>query len=170
MFDMKPIPKDNARGWTVTIDGEERSGIGLIELSSRFGTLTYGLRPEGYDAWAFREEGGGGVVTIPYTIDPNGNVFVGLIQEKRTNMGSEPVLCVIGGFVDPDETHDSAQIRETAEESGLDARKSQHLDGAGANPNRAFFVADAMKGEGEGVPPPHCLQLAQALRRWLHAA
>lgn len=31
-----------------------------IVLESRFGTLRYGLRPEGFDGWTFRENGGGG--------------------------------------------------------------------------------------------------------------
>lgn len=145
-FKMQPIPSAKARGWTVKIDGKEQT-VGLIELESKFGKLTYGLRPEGYDAWVFREAGGGGAVTVPYARTPEGELLVGLLLEKRANMGDEPVWCVIGGFLNKGETHQQALVRETAEESGLDAAKASELHGLRSNSNRAFFVADA-KNEG----------------------
>ena len=146
-FEMGQIPKDKGRGWTVLIDGEEQK-TGKVEISSKFGTLIYGLRPEGYDGWAFREQGGGGAVTVPYARTSDGELLVGLLLEKRANMGDEPVWCAIGGFVDPGESHDTAQTREAAEESGLDAAKAEELAGMATNANRAFFVADASVGEG----------------------
>lgn len=147
MFEIRRIPEDKERDWTVFIDGEERK-VGLVEIRSKFGTLAYGLRPEGYDGWAFREQGGGGAVTVPYVRTPDGELLVGLLLEKRTNMGDEPVWCVIGGFVDPGESHDTTQAREVAKESGLDAAKAEKLAGMNTNANRAFFVADANAGEG----------------------
>lgn len=146
-FEMNQIPEDKGRGWTVLVDGEERK-VGIVEIKSKFGTLTYGLRPEGYDGWVFREQGGGGAVTVPYTRTPEGELLVGLLLEKRANMGDKSVWCVIGGFVDPDESHSAAQAREAAEESGLDAAKAEELTGMNTNANRAFFVADANAGEG----------------------
>lgn len=146
-FSMSGVPKEKAPGWEVKIDGEVRR-VGLIEVTSKFGALTYGLRPEGYDSWVFRETGGGGAVTLPYTIAPDGSVFVGLLMEKRPNMGDVPVWCVIGGFVNPNESHASAQQREGSEESGLDTAQAGQLPGLSSNPNRLFFVADA---ESEGV-------------------
>jgi ADP-ribose pyrophosphatase YjhB (NUDIX family) len=146
-FKMVPIPKEKGRGWKVIIDGEERV-VGQIELQSKFGTLTYGLRPEGYDGWVFREQGGGGVVTVPYSRTPDGELLVGLLMEKRANMGDGYVWCVIGGFIDPGETHKQAQVRETAEEAGLNAVTAMELAGPHTNANRAFFVADADAGEG----------------------
>lgn len=147
-FNLSQIPQDKGRGWTVLVDGEERLLVGKVEINSKFGSLTYGLRPEGYDGWAFREQGGGGVVTVPYTRRPDGELFVGLLLEKRANMGDGPVWCAIGGFVDPDESHDKAQAREALEESGLDTAKAKELAGVATNANRAFFVADVSAGEG----------------------
>lgn len=146
-FEMGQIPDDKGRGWTVLVDGEERK-VSNIEISSKFGTLTYGLRPEGYDGWAFREQGGGGAVTVPYAHTPDGELLVGLLLEKRANMGDQPVWCAIGGFVDPGETHKQAQAREAGEESGLNTAKAEELAGMATNANRAFFVADAKAGEG----------------------
>lgn len=146
-FQMRNIPKDHKRGWTVLIDGEERS-VGKLEITSKFGTLTYGLRPEGYDGLALREQGSGGAVTLPWTRTPEGELLVGLLSEKRANMGDMPVWCAIGGFVDPGETHAQAQAREASEESGLDAAKAKEILGMATNANRAYFVADANAGEG----------------------
>lgn len=146
-FEIRRIPEDKGRGWTVLVDGEERK-VGKVEISSKFGTLSYGLRPEGYDGWTFREQGGGGAVTVPYASTPEGELLMGLLLEKRANMGDEPVWCAIGGFVDPGETHAQAQAREADEETGLDAARAQELAGMATNANRAFFVADASAGEG----------------------
>lgn len=141
-FEMQPIPSVKARGWAVKIDGKEQT-VGSVELESKFGKLIYGLRPEGYDAWVFCEAGGGGAVTIPVSVMLGGKVFVGLILEKRANMGDKPVWCAIGGFLDPGETHEQTQVREAAEESGLNTMSAKNLPGLHINSNRAFFVADA---------------------------
>lgn len=147
LFEMERIPKDKGRGWTVLVDGEERA-VNKIEIKSKFGTLIYGLRPEGYDGWTFREQGGGGAITIPYAYTPQGELLVGLLLEKRANMGDEPVWCAIGGFIDPGETHKQAQVREANEESGFNTMKTDELTGLRTNPNRAFFIADANANEG----------------------
>jgi len=140
--------KGNQRGWTVLIDGKKWLG-GIIEISSKFGVLTYGLRPEGYDGWVFREAGGGGAVTIPYAFSPDRELLIGLLCENRANMGDEPVWCVMGGFVNPGgETHKEAQIRESSEESGIDVVRANGLPGVHTNSNRAFYVADVKAGEG----------------------
>lgn len=146
-FEMEPIPPDQKRGWEVKINGEYMPA-GLVEIrSTRFGTLTYGLRPEGYDGWVFEEIGGGGAVTLPYTKMPDGTLLVGLIEEDRPNMGGKR-LCIIGGFVNPGEKHEAAQVREAAHEADLNASEAEELPGYPVNSNRAFFVADATKGEG----------------------
>lgn len=147
MFEMGQIPEGKGRGWTVLVDGEERR-VGKVEITSRFGTLTYGLRTEGYDGWAFREQGGGGAVTVPFARTPGGELLVGLLLENRPNMGDQPVWCAIGGFVDPDETHAHAQARKAGVETGLDTAKAEELGGMATNANRAFFVADANASEG----------------------
>jgi ADP-ribose pyrophosphatase YjhB (NUDIX family) len=137
------LPSGKNRGWKVLIDGVEQK-VGLIKLISQYGDLTYGLRPEGYDAWVFEETGG--AITIPYCVTDNGEVLVGLLSENRPNMGGN-VLCAIGGFTDFGETADQTQARETVEETGLEL-KAKKLDGLFLNPNRAFFVADCWDAKG----------------------
>jgi len=152
LFKMVPIPDavPDDRRWNVFIDGvEHRSSIIEIE-NLKYGVVTYGQRPEGYPSWVFAQQGGGGVITLPYVIPVDGEILVGLIKEKRANMGEEPVWCVIGGFVDPNETHREAQARELAEEAGfLEVMRSVEMPGLPINADRAFFVADSAKGEGD---------------------
>lgn len=146
-FEIGEIPSGKKRGWTVFIDGVEQD-VKLIKISSKFGALTYGLRPEGYDGWAFCEQGRGGAITLPYTFTSSGDLLVGLVAEQRPNMGDVPVYCAIGGFVEPCESHQTAQAREVAEEAGLDSAQAKELEGVPSNSNRAFFVADALAQEG----------------------
>lgn len=154
-FELNPIPEGAKRGWAVTIDGKPVE-VGKIEIAAKFGTLSYGLRPEGYDSWAFRETGGGGAVTLPYTRDGKWDLLIGLLKENRPNMGDKPVWCAIGGFVKPNETHVDAQKREGTEESGINTAKAEELPGPHTNANRAFFVADAategVKAYGLHIP------------------
>jgi ADP-ribose pyrophosphatase YjhB (NUDIX family) len=132
----------------------------MIEIESKFGNLTYGLRPEGYDAWVFRQTGGGGEVTLPFSYSPNGQLLIGLVKENRANMGEDPVWCIIGGFVGPKELQGEAQVRRAADEAGLDTRKARKIGGANPNCNRLFFVVDAKSNEGDVgfalmIPPDH---------------
>lgn len=158
-FQMSPIPADKKRGWKVTIDGQEVSP-GLIEIESGYGKLTYGLRPEGYDSWVFRQTNGGGVVTIPFSYSPSGELLIALVLEDRPNMGDKPVWCIIGGFVGPKELQEQAQQRLAKKEAGINTVKARKLGGAVPVCNRLFFVADAQAGEGDVgyslmIPPDH---------------
>jgi ADP-ribose pyrophosphatase YjhB (NUDIX family) len=139
------IPSDKNAGWVVEIDGEEQK-VGMIKISSKFGTFVYGLLAAGYDSWYFYEAGGGGAVTLPYSINENGELYVGLLPEKRPNMGGI-YPCVIGGFLKPGESHAAAQSREADEEAGLNLQ-AEALHGVPTNSNRAFFVTDLQAGEG----------------------
>lgn len=144
MFRMKRIPEGKTRGWKVDIEKNDVGEIARLSLSSQFGTVTYGLRPEGYDGWVFREVGGGGSATLFFSVDPEGTLLIGLLQENRSNMGKEPVWCIAGGFVDPGETHKQTQLREASEETAVAGEKTDFLlPGRHTNCNRAFFVADA---------------------------
>lgn len=146
MFEMKPVPKDKQK-WKIRIDGVEVS-VGLVELiSDRHGRVVYGMRPEGYDGWVLYEPGGGGAATVPFAKTPSGELLVGLLLEDRLNMGGK-VFDLMGGFIDPGESHAAAQVREAHEESGLDTAKAHELRGVPAVANRAYWVADATKGEG----------------------
>lgn len=145
-FPVTRIPADQDPGWKIFLDGEERR-VGLIELVSKYGRLSFGRRPEGYTAWAFAETGGGGPVTLPWTRTLAGEILVGLILEKRMNLGGDR-LCAIGGFQKPGETQAAGQAREASEEAGLDTTRAVELPGLPTVSNRLFFVADPEAGEG----------------------
>lgn len=144
---MQPLTSAVKPGWTVTVDGKKVSVNEMVAIENlKFGRLTYGKNPAGnYDSWAFHENGGGGSVTILFTI-AQGQLFVGVVLEQRPFQADEPVLNVIRGFLDPGETHLVAAARETEEEAGISIPL---IDlGGGGNPNSTFFET---WGEGEGV-------------------
>lgn len=139
------VPPGHAADWTLHVDGHIvpcRSA----RLESRFGTWSYGLRPGGFDGWWFAEQRGGGAVTLPFS-RVDGELFVGLIEEDRANMGGV-VLCALGGFVDPGESHVDAARRETLEEAGLDPTVAAPLPGLPVVSNRLFFAANPHQGQG----------------------
>lgn len=149
-MDFKLGPIRPGKGlWAVKVNGEDRGDIELIELSHpNFGALTYGLHPDGYDTWAFRENGGGGAVTLPFVRVGHMGHLIGVIREIRKNMGPNPVLTAIGGFLNPFETHKDGQKRKTAEEAAINSERAFELRGIPLCSNRAFFVADASAHEG----------------------
>lgn len=146
-FRMNPIGPDDKRGWKITVDGKEIKA-GQIEMESKFGKLTYGMRPEGYDSWVFAQANGGGAVTLPYAWI-NGQLYFGLVKETRQNLFSEPVLCIIGGFIEPNQTPEQAQAAEADEEGSLDTTKARELKGLPTVPNRLFNVCDLSQREGD---------------------
>jgi len=142
-FKITRIPDDKKKGWSAEINGEKVE-INRLKLTSKFGELEYGLKPEGYDGWIFKEQGGGGVITIPYT-EIRDEIYVGLKLENRPNMGGR-IFCAIGGFLDPKEIAEDAQKREAMEEANMDTKEAVILEGAPINPNRAFFVTKIKEG------------------------
>jgi len=83
---------------------------------------------------------------MPWATTPNGDLLVGLLLEKRLNMGGD-VLCVIGGFVKPDESHQKAAEREEEEEASIQSNDGP-LAGVPINSNRLYFQANPQKDEG----------------------
>ena len=145
-----PMHVESKRKCQVFVDGIEIYP-GEVLITHDTWALQVGTRPEGWPGFLFREKKGGGGFTIPWARDKDGKVLVGMVHEKRLNMGKEPVWCLMGGFVDPGETQDQTQAREAAEESGLDTRGAQKLPGAGLVSNRLFWIANVAKGEGGHV-------------------
>jgi len=130
------------RGWRAEVNGQLLERVNMIVLENpRFGRLTYGLTPGGWDGWSFSEIGGGGAVTVPFC-QFGANLLVGVLEQNRPNQGGM-VLNVPRGFLEPGEKHFEAAIREASEELGMsDAQIGERifrLDGRPMNPNSAFF-------------------------------
>lgn len=166
---IKPIPPDlqGKRGWRLSLNGfslegktllindptgksepvEIRNIVHLILENQRFGILSYGKAQEGnFDLWRFHETGGGGAITLPFSLI-KGLLFVGVCKQDRPNMGGI-VYNAIGGFVSPGEKHFEAASRETLEEIGFDVNKRMFdLGGQPGNWNR-LFVETPDKKEG----------------------
>ena len=153
-FEMVAIsPEDQPRrGWEIQVNGEVVDGpvADAVFAQKKMGIeVQYGKRPEGYDGVIVRELGGGGAVTIPYMVDKQGEIFVGVVEENRPLLGGK-VLNVPRGFLDKGETHKDAASRELAEETGyraLGARVIKLVQGL--NPNSTYF--DTSRSEEEGV-------------------
>ena len=125
-----PVPGDKDPKFTIEIVKDpEADRVSMVIMKSPFGTLSYGWRLEGngFDGWIWEETGGGGAITLPYFYLGR-QLFVGLIKENRLNMGGE-ALCILGGFIDPGESHKKAQAREAQEEAGLETVKAKELPG-----------------------------------------
>lgn len=136
------------RSWEVELNGEVIEKVLHLKISnSKFGEVNYGLTPAGYDGWSFHEIGGGGVVTVPFSII-DGELYVGLVKQLRHNQGGE-AWNVPRGFLSPDENHFKAAIREYEEEVRYLSpdKRVKPLEGESCNPNSAFFET-AEKGEG----------------------
>lgn len=137
------------RGWTVIVDGKEIPDVSTAEIrQEKMGiSLKYGQHPGGYDSIEIHEQGGGGAVTVPYAII-DGHLLIGVVAQNRPAAGGV-VLELPRGFLDPGETHDETALRETHEETGLDAVKSRLIKlGNERNPNSTFFNTSK---DGEGV-------------------
>lgn len=133
--------------WTLKVDGEDEPFSHVKLVNEKFGVgLELGLRPEGYPGPALYEKGG--AITIFYSYSEDGELLVGLLSKQRPNLDVKPILEAVGGLVDPGETHSSAQVRETEEESGVTMR-AEEIPGFTAW-NRLYQFANLTTGEGAG--------------------
>jgi 8-oxo-dGTP pyrophosphatase MutT (NUDIX family) len=153
---MNPIdrnPEAQARrGWQIDINGEREPTVeDVVISSSRMGIeIIYADRPEGYDGVVIREPGG--PATIPYMIDPDGRIFIGLVEESRPTMGEATTPNIPRGFLDPGETHEEAAARELEEETGLRGVGSTMIKlAAGLNPNSTYFDYSTSREAGVSI-------------------
>lgn len=158
-FKMSEIAPDDvsqgARGWELRIDGKTMDAVSgaTLEHPTMGIQVEYGKRPEGYDGFVIREPGG--AATIPYMIDDNGRIYVGVVTEYRPTMGEEATDNIPRGFADfkVDGTKETAletAEREVAEETGYRALGGRAVILAeGLNPNSTFF--DYSRDTKEGV-------------------
>ena len=148
---IKEIPEElrQKRGWKVELNGEAVENVFHLKIfNPKFGEVNYGMTPGGYDGWSFHGIGGGGVVTVPFSII-DGELYVGLVKQLRQNQGGE-AWNVPRGFLNPNESHFKAAMREYEEEVRYLSpdRRVKPLEGENCNPNSAFFET---AGKGEGV-------------------
>jgi len=118
-----------------------------VAAHRNFGTLSWGLRPEGTVGWVWKEIGGGGVGTIPYVIVKS-RLMIGLIQQERATMPGAVAWNIPRGFLEPGLTHFESATRETDEELGVKELNGglKELRGEPANSNSTFF--DTRAGNG----------------------
>jgi ADP-ribose pyrophosphatase YjhB (NUDIX family) len=150
-FEIKVLEKGDKKGWTAEVRAKLLGlsrvirDVRFLELKSKFGTLRYGKRPEGYDAWTF--EYPGGAVTVPYAFTPENELLVALVREARANIEGGALFNAIGGFVKPNEAVEEAQVRASEAETGL-LREAEMLPGPHSVADRAFFVSNPDTGQG----------------------
>jgi 8-oxo-dGTP pyrophosphatase MutT (NUDIX family) len=151
MGDIPLTPEDQAkRGWELAVNGELVAEVATASLSHpKMGLeVTYGTRPEGYDGFIIREPGG--AATIPYMIDDDGGIFVGVVKEYRPTMGEAETLNIPRGFSDiTDKSKRETAERELKEETGATLGSAAVLLAEGLNPNSTFF--DYSKSRDAGV-------------------
>jgi len=139
-YELQTLETEHQRGWQ--LDGQ-------VELHNpHIGTtVTYGMRPEGYDGVVIHERRGGGAVTVPYVVE-EGEPYIGLLHEERQLMGGM-VWNVPRGMLQPDETHEEGALREFHEETGyLAVGRTVDLLAMEVNSNSAVFDTSR---EGEGI-------------------
>ncbi len=137
-----------AAGWLVSVNGEIFPGARHVSIENeRFGTLSFGRRPEGTIGWGWKEVGGGGVGIVPYSVF-EGKLVIGLILQDRHFMSGGQASNIPRGFLDLAKTHFETATREFTEEVGWKAphERLESLDGSPANSNSTFF--DTTDGGG----------------------
>lgn len=148
-YEIIDIADQSKRGWELQVNGETVPDVSSATLTnaSMGLELKYGQTPQGYDAWKFHEPGGGGSVTMPWAVI-DGKILLGVVNQNRPAAGGV-MSEAPRGFMDPGESHLEAAVRETSEETGLQALKERFVMlGNGKNPNTTFFDTS---GQGEGV-------------------
>lgn len=151
-FPVAPIPEGAKRGWTVEANGSDvTEAVRHAKMShDTLGVeVTFGQRPEGYDGFIIRERGGGGAATIPYMINSDGGIYVGVVEENRATLGGK-TQNIPRGAQSKNETHEQTAARELSEETGYEAQTGRFaLLAAGLNSNSAFF--DTSRSESDGI-------------------
>jgi len=136
------------RGWRIEIDGEQIDAGLLVLDNPELGiTMTYGRRPEGYDGPVLREEHGG-VVMVPYFVDGEGDLYIGVVRERRLTVDEPSQLFnVPRGMKEAGELSEKSAAREYEEETGLEAASAATIKLAtSVNASSTFF--DTTRGGG----------------------
>ncbi len=140
-----PIPEEKKGVWsTRSLAVDDQGSVRQAELVSKYGTLRFGTDDrDGHTGWRFQHAGG--AVTLPYALRGS-RLYIGLLAEKRVNLGDGMHLCAVGGFKRPDETHAAAASRET--ETKAYASEPILLPGLPGAIDCNYFEVNLAAGEG----------------------
>lgn len=138
--------------WLLEVDGQPVPFKERVLFTNPQHGVAVGLGVRHREGWVgpgIAEKGG--VITIPYSFTNDGQLLVGLIQEKRPNLVSDAientmVFDAVGGMVDPGESHEQASSRETVEEAGFTV-KLEELPGF-TTWNRLYNYCELDTGRG----------------------
>lgn len=149
-YEITPIPEGHERGWTLFIDGEEIVAKEFSLINEAYGAaLEFGLRAEGYDGFVIRERGGS--VTLPYTVSPDGQILVGLIDECRPTNGELLTQNAPRGMANIGEGRAQTAARELAEETGYNITQGIELNELASDVNANSTHFDISRPENEGT-------------------
>ena len=151
-YKITPLVPEQKRDWSLVVNGEEIHDVESVTLvNTRLNmSVDYGMRPEGYDGFVIRELGG--AVTIPYTMDLNGQIYIGLVNEYRPTTGEKSTLNVPRGMTDLGEDHKTTAERELAEETGYRLQKiGKRVVQLASNLNVNSSLFDNSREENQGV-------------------
>ncbi len=137
-----------AAGWSVSVDGAMLPSVGHVVIqNSKFGILSFGLRPEQTIGWGWREVGGVGI--IPWVVF-EGKLLIGLLQQDRPFIGKDPILNIPRGFAKLAATFEESAAAEFKEEVGLRGdewpRRLVSLGDVATNANSTFFDTTDKRG------------------------
>ena len=83
---VKPIPDSIKHDWEFEVDGQPLEARHIVMSNSKFGTLSFGLRPEDTIGWMWREISSGGQGIVAYVVIQS-KLYIGLIKEMRHTLG-----------------------------------------------------------------------------------
>lgn len=143
-FSVLPIVDGTDNPWSVYINGVLAPSVQHIAImSEKYGQVRYGMRAGDEYPGPTIEEGKGSV-TLPVCVLPSGQKVVGMIVEKRANMGEDPSLCALGGVagIQEEKTACTLQIEKSEEKVGINSSGAEKYGGLPATCNRLFSVCD----------------------------
>ena len=137
---VRPIPDGNQQGWKVEVNGLQVAASHVRVSHPKFGTLSWGQRPESSVGWMWEEVGGGGHGVVPFCVIDE-MLFIGLVRQERQTMPSGWAWNIPRGFLDPGQTHLAGAQAELAEEVGYLSPQERlfELEADPASSNSTFF-------------------------------
>lgn len=150
---VRPLTVNDDQGWTGIITLKDGTVIDMSKVAKidtfqeRLGAaISYGVRPEKYDAFVTTEKGGGGSISVAYFFNgepSRKNLYVAALREMRN--GRE-VLNLPRAFLKPGQQHLTLAEKTALEEFGLDAPFKTNPLGGPLNSNSAWILTNPSEG------------------------